>query len=169
MITFDLALPQYLRQWLIHSTGGSVPVRFPKGSPFNSFLRVFLRNKREREAWIPASEGMLQIVVPKFPGKDPAYNNFLPAKSMKAFTDLIRDSFDAALFRDMSAFHRQCAPKMRQTLLLAWMDDHGIETDDRNFCAVNKRLQILRERAFDRERKKRRYAEKKSVTSSALC
>lgn len=169
MITFDISLPAYLKQWLIHSTGGSSTVKFPKGSPFNAFLRVFLRKKREREAWIPASEGVLKIVVPKFPGKDPAYDNFLPHKAMKAFIDLIRDNFDAELFRDMSAFDRQCAPKMRQSILLAWMDDHGIETDDRNFCAVTKRLQILRARAFDRERKKRRYAEKKLSYSKVPC
>lgn len=167
MITFEIILPEYLRQWLVFATGGAEPVQFPKGSPFNSFLRIFLRHKREREVWLPKSEGMLSVVVPKFPGKDPLYHNYMPAKPMKAFVELIRDSFDAALFKDMSQFDRQCSPKLRQKFLECWMDENGIDITDRNFCAVNKRLQILRARAFDRDRKRMKYQKNKSLNKTA--
>lgn len=167
MVTIPIVLPKYLRQWIVFTTGSEKEISFPKGSPFNSFLRVFLRHKREREKFVPVSDNTVNIVVPKFPGKDPDYHNYLPDKAQKALAELIRDWFDAELFRSMSLFDKNCTPKRRQEFLLLWMEENGIETDDRNFNAVNKRLQLLRSRALDRNRKKTAYHSKKLLKSNS--
>ncbi|MDE6791786.1 MAG: hypothetical protein K2J48_01700 [Muribaculaceae bacterium] len=162
MITIGLKMPDYLRQWLVDANGGSQPVSFPKGSPFNSFLRVFLRNKRERiEEPDFEADQEVQITVPSFPGKDPYSFNWLPAKARKQFAELIREYFDAELFNDMSRFDIVSRRKQRSELLILWMEQHGIEPTDKNFCAVNKRLQLLRQRATDRTRKRLEYQKKK--------
>lgn len=168
MVTFPIVLPTYLRQWLVFTTGSEKEIFFPKGSPFNAFLRVYLRHKRERESFAPADQDAVNIVIPKFPGKDPMYHNYLPEKARQAFVNLIRDWFDVELFRSMSLFDKNCTPKRRQEFLLLWMEENGIDPDDRNFCAVNKRLQLLRQRAFDRSRKKRAYASRKVIKSLSI-
>lgn len=161
-ITFSFVLPTYLKQWLIHTMGGDIPVRFPKGSAFSSFLRVFLRHKREREVWTPPGPDAVEIVVPKFPGKDPMYHNYLPLKAQVALGELIRDAFDVQLFREMSAFGNATRKREGSKILTVWMEENGIEVTDTNWCAVAKRLQILRTRASDRERKKLAYKRRRN-------
>ena len=163
-ITFALELPPYLRQWLAFAMGGA-PVAFPRGSAFNSFLRVFLRHKRESENFLQSSPDDIRIIVPKFPGKDPVYHNFLPLRARKALAELIRDAFDVQLFRELNAF-RNVSRKQNEVVML-WMEENGIEVDDRNYCSVIKRLQLLRSRQSDRERKRRQYAGKKNNSSQS--
>lgn len=159
-MTFNLRLPQYLRQWLIDAMGGETPVTFPKGSAYSSYLRVFLRHKREMETYEKEDEETVQVTVPRFPGKDPQYYNFLPASARDGLVSLIRDAFDVELFTEMSAFRNATNRKKGAQILNSWMEAHGIELTDRNTCAVLKRLQLLKRRSRDRDRKKLRYKPK---------
>lgn len=156
-MTFNLTLPPYLREWLVHSMGGMEPVTFPKGSAYNSFLRVFLRHKREMETWEPSGVDSVEITVPRFPGKDPAYYNYLPSRARDALVSLVRDAFDVELYTEMSAFHNAIQSRRGAEILNVWMEEHGIELTDKNTCAVLKRLQLLKKRAKDRERKREMY------------
>ena len=90
---------------------------FPKGSAYSSLLRVFLRHKREREVWTPPGPESVQIVVPKFPGKDPVYHNYLPMKAQHALSELIRDSFDVQLFKEMGSFEHATQKKKGAAIL----------------------------------------------------
>ena len=156
MVTISIELPEYLGQWLVNAMGGREPVVFPKGSAFNSFLRVFLRNKRESDRVIIDSGSGVRIVVPHFPGKDPESYNYLPHNARESFVSLIRDSFDVELFTEMSSFPTATQKRKGAELLNLWMEAHGIDLTDRNTCAVLKRLQLLRRRSRDRERKRKR-------------
>lgn len=158
-VTFRIELPDYLRQWLIFVMGGVTPVRFPKGSPFSSFLRVFLRNKREREDFVQISPSSVDIVIPKFPGKDPKYDNYLPARARKDLEGLVRDAFDARLFAEVVSLRN--VGRRINDIVMTWMDENGIECTDRNYESVIKRLKILRARENDRIRKRLAYQRKK--------
>ena len=160
-ISFSVNVPPYLRQWAISTMGGE-PVRFKKGSALNSFLKIVVRHKRENESDM-REDGNLRIIIPSYPGKDPRYFNFIPAKSRSAVIQMLRDLFDVELYREMSQFHN--ATSRKNDILAAWMEAKGIEVDDRNWNAVAKRLQILRARVTDRERKRKSYIPKKSETT----
>lgn len=142
--------------------GGEIPVNFPKGSVFMSFLRVFLRHKRERESYTPPGPDTVKVTVPKFPGKDPVYYNYLPKGAQVELTNLVREDFDVQLYRDMGVFDNATQKKRCNELLSLWMEENGIEVNDKNWNAVAKRLQILRRRAYDRERKRNDYNGRKS-------
>lgn len=161
-ITFSLYLPDYLRQWTIFTMGGE-PVRFRKGSAMNSFLKIMVRHKRENEA-AQEDHGNIRIIIPSYPGKDPEYFNFVPQKAKAALTQMIRDHFDVELYRDMSQFAN--ATSRRNEILASWMEAKGIECTDRNWNAVSKRLQILRAKVYDRERKRKSYIPKNSEKRS---
>ena len=155
-MTFYIDLPPYLRQWLIFSMGGVTPVKFPKGSPFNALIRLFMRNKKESESWESASQDSVAIYIPKFPGKDPNYYNYMPLKARSALRELIRDAFDAQLYSEFVAFKN--IGRRKNDIMVAWMEENGIEIDDRNTSAVAKRLQIVRARIYDRDSKTKKYS-----------
>lgn len=164
-VTIKIELPSYLRDWLIATHGGETPVRFRKGSAFASLLRVFIRNKRERENDEPSGEGtveIVEIVVPKFPGKDPAYHNYLPRNARVNLQDLIRDAFDVALYSELKSFLN--IGRRLNDIVYSWMEDNGIELTDRNYESVMKRVKILRSREKDRIRKKEVYHKMRSAS-----
>ncbi len=152
-IYINVVLPPYLKQWLINTTGGTEPIRFAKGSPYNSFLREYIRHKRECEKFTPWTPDCVRIVVPHFPGKSPEYYNYLSPSAAKAFEEMVRDFFDGELARVVRAFKN--IGKCRYHLLTAWLEDHGIEVDDRNTCAVLKRWQLIQSRITATERQKK--------------
>ena len=160
-ITFNLPLPDYLRQWLVNAMGGTTPVRFPKGSAFSSFLRIFMRHKKERESWTPHGSDTVPIIVPKYPGKDPYYYNYLPAAAQKDLQGLIRDAFDARLLAEIITLDN--VGRRLNDIIVTWMEEKGIEVNDRNFEAVLKRSKILRRRLYGRTRKREEYRRKKSA------
>ena len=162
-VFLNLILPPYLKQWLINATGGTEPIRFAKGSPYSSFLREFLRHKRECESFTMWSPECVRIVIPHFPGKDPEYYNYISPKSSDAFVDMVRDFFDCELARVVKSFDN--IGRCKYNILTAWMENHGIEVDDRNTCAVLKRWQLIQSRISNNERQKkfRGVARKKGI------
>lgn len=160
-VTINLKLPDYLRQWIVNAMGGEEPVRFPKGSAFSSCLRIFIRHKRLLEQWTPPSENSIRIVVPKFPGKDPQYYNYLPLAAQKNLSDIIRDAFDSTLFKEVIAIENVGC--RFNDIITTWMEEQNIEVNDRNFEAVIKRAKIIRRRLYDRQRKREEYRRKKSA------
>ena len=156
-ITVRLKLPQYLKEWIIFRMGGSEPVSFPKGSPYNQLLRMFLRPKSEREeSWMPRAEDTVDIVVPHFPGKRPETHNYLPQRAKANLADLIRDSFDLQLWSDFAPL--KASPARAKDIVMTWMEENGIEMTDRNYESVMKRLKILKRREDYREYKRKSNA-----------
>lgn len=161
-ITISLKVPGYLKQWAIFQFGGD-PVRFPRGSAYTKLLRVFLRSKRECESVALPCKDDLLVFVPTFPGRDPAVYNYLPKKASGSLCELIRDAFDLQLYKDLGSFNK--AYRKGDELISAWMEEHGIDVSDTNWTAVAKRLQLLRRRAYDRDRKRSAYQKSKNQHS----
>lgn len=148
-------MPHYLAEWLVASNGGQ-PVRFQKGSMYNSFLRVYLISKRNRteqdSSTVPEDMQEVRIAVPNFYGKDASVYNYMTDKTKKAFVSMARDDFDQQILREVLSM-KNCF-RTRKEIVEAWMDTVGIEYNDRNFNSVMKRVQIVKARTDDRARKR---------------
>lgn len=167
MITVSVSLPVYLAQWAFcnldsEQSGASKVIIPKKGSPIAQFLRNFLRHKRFRpisQAADPnrgaVKEGVMsiQIAVPHFPGRDPQYYNYLSPVAEAQLRDLLRSQLDLMLYTDFSRMENINVPL--NEFISSWLDSNGIDDDERNWLAVEKRLQLLRRRALDRQRKNR--------------
>lgn len=165
MITVSVFLPDYLAQWAIYRLENTrdqdrAVILPAKGSPIAQFLRNFLRHKRHRPDLIKpegqrgaVKEGIVEtfIAVPHFPGRDPNYFNYLSPTAEAQLRDLIRSRFDIQLFTEFSRFKNVEIPT--NEFIYSWLDANGIEQSERNWLAVEKRLQLLRRRANDRNRK----------------
>lgn len=166
MITVSVLLPEYLHQWAVNaldaiSVDGRKVVVPVKNSPLASFLRNFLMHKRQRPDFnpqdlkhgaIPIATQELFIQVPHFPGRDPQYYNYLSPTAEAQLRDLIRSRFDVALFTEFSRFDN--VNVRTNEFIHSWLDANGIEQTEKNWLAVDKRLQLLRRKAIDRRRKK---------------
>lgn len=167
MITVKVSLPDYLAQWalakFVVAQDASLKYIVPlKGSPLSQFLRNFLRHKKFRpKIEVPPGaasaviEGVVDVFigVPKFPGRDPVYYNYLSPVAEAQLRDLIRSRFDIELFTDFSRFKNVNMPI--NEFIFSWINANGIEMSEKNFLAVEKRLQMLRRKASDRIRKKK--------------
>ena len=165
MITVSVLLPEYLYQWALHNLDARVvdgrKIVFPvKGSPLSHFLRNFLRHKFKKpddskmnisHGAIPLETEELLIQVPHFPGRDPEYYNYLSFTAEAQLRDLIRSRFDLALFTEFSRFDNVAMNK--NDFIFSWLDANGIDQKEKNWLAVDKRLQLLNRRSLDRKRK----------------
>lgn len=165
MITVTVLLPQYLYQWALSALDArevdGKKIVFPaKGSPISQFLRNFLIHKNSRTALqakklnhgaIPVESESLLINIPRFPGRDPEYYNYLPIVAEAQLRDLIRSRFDLALFTEFSRFEN--VNTSTNDFIHSWMDSNGIDPTEQNWNAIAKRLQLLHRKAIDRQRK----------------
>lgn len=152
-MTIKIDVPPYLAQWFRNAMGGEDIVRLPKGSPYTHLLRISLRHKNQRPNGFRET-GNLEIIIPSSPGRSSDYFNWLPDKAQKAFIQLMRDAFDAELFKELNRFSN--IGKRHIEILLAWMEAKGIEETDKNTNSILKRLQIIRSRVYDRDRRKKK-------------
>ncbi|MBR5085431.1 MAG: hypothetical protein IKX31_00320 [Muribaculaceae bacterium] len=130
-----LRLDPYLAQWLIHEHGGN-PVEFPKNSTENDVLELGLTPKPILATDIGPGENHVPIVLPFFKKKDVRKNNYLPGKARRALVQCIRSRFVIALWNDLYKFGN--IGKQKQDLIWAWMESHGIETNDTNWNTIAK-------------------------------
>ena len=126
----------YLAQWLINDNGGTTPIVFRKYSIENRILRSFLTPLPPNAAPNLRTENSVPVVIPEYPGGDPANVNYLPVAAMKMLHDAIRERFLIELWTSLHQFGH--IGKRRQDLVIAWMDVHGIEVNDTNFNTILK-------------------------------
>lgn len=148
--TLSFQCEDYLRQWCIDDAGGSSPVRLRKNSPESNCLQFCLRPKSKAEPEPEIIGIPLVIYIPTFRLKNPEVYNHITNVGRKAFISILKKRFDVQLWSDLHAIQNFGIPK--EDLIYAWMDSHGIEPTEKNFCAVAKRLQRIRERVLNAER-----------------
>ncbi|WP_407405099.1 hypothetical protein [Sodaliphilus sp.] len=139
-----LDMEDYLAQWFIHANGGESPVRLIRGSVESNILELFLQKiPRGLEPQTEAKEGQVAIRIPVFKSKDPAYYRYLGPKGRNALTTCIRNRFDVELWKDL---HKVgvVSTKRQDQVIYAWMEMHGIELEEKNWCAIAKRYQRKR-------------------------
>lgn len=153
-----LELEPYLRQWLVHDCGGSLPVRFPRLSVENRILYTFLSKLPGAAVPDTPTPQSVPVEIPSFRDKPPATYNYLPQKAKHSLKEAIRNRFLISLWTDLHQFGH--IGKRRDHLILGWMAAHGIEEDDTNFNTLAKiyqrqhRAYLERERYANKSRKK---------------
>lgn len=144
---------EYLRQWIIHASGGITPVRLRKGSPEAFFLEAFLQRKSQKIPDQRPDQDSLAICIPSFRHKPPESFNRLSETSRKAFLRIFRSRFDYQIWNDLCNIESSFSRK--DELIAAWMEANGIDDTEKNTLAVTKRLQRLRDRVRAKERMKK--------------
>lgn len=133
----------YLAQWFVHEMGGTSPVELPRGSVESDILQLFLDKQPEDMPDERREDANLVIAIPTFKHKDPRTYNYLPPKAVHCLHKCLRSRFDVQLWNDLHLVHPKA--KMLKELIEAWMESHGIEFDETNWCAISKRYQRKRE------------------------
>lgn len=161
MMLLYLDLDDYLAQWFVNDHGGEVPVRLRRGSVESKILEVYLTALPEGEVPDMGGDGRVAVVIPSFRSRPPGVYNHLPRRARAALLNVIRERFDIALWSDLHVFGK--IDRRRDELIYAWLEKHGIEATERNWCAVAKRYQRQRDMYMMRERAKVQYERRKSV------
>lgn len=145
-----LELEAYLRQWLIHDSGGQQPIRFKKLSIENKILLSGLIQQREGVAPSMPGADTVAIEIPCFREKPPSTYNYLPRKAMHELKKVIRNRFQITFWSDIH--QARYIGKRRDNLILAWMTSNGIEQTDTNYNTLAKMYQ--RQSGIYRKQKK---------------
>lgn len=78
----------------------------------------------------------------------------------KAFLGILKKRFDIQLWADLHCIYSFGLKK--EDMVYAWMESHGIEPTEKNYFAVDQRLQRIRQRTLNNIRvKKYRNSRKK--------
>ena len=133
--TIELPMEPYLKQWVINEFGGAA-VSFPKNSVENHILEIFLIRKPHFTRRDEPSDDTLTILLPYFKYKDVRQFNYLPNSGMYALHKCIRSRFIINLWNDLHTFGH--IGKMKQDIIWAWMESHGIEMTDTNWNTIDK-------------------------------
>jgi len=141
-----LDLEPYLAQWFIHSLGGTTPVQLPKGSAESDLLFCFLKKQPEGSMpqFQPKSPTEVAIVIPYFKEKDPRQFNFISDRAKLLLKNCIRNKFSIDMWRECSEF-KKVYGMTKQDAVYAFMESHGIEVTDTNWCAIDKAFQRKRD------------------------
>lgn len=159
-ICIYIPLEDYLAQWFIHEQGGEVPVHLLRGSVESKILENYLVARPADELPQTAGEGKLAIAIPTFRNRPPATYNFLPRRAVAALLNIIRNRFDVQMWNELHHFGK--IDKRQDNLIYAFMEKHRIEQSEKNWNAIAKRYQRLRNVYLMRERAKKQYSRKKS-------
>jgi hypothetical protein len=133
--TINIELEPYLAQWFIHENGREHPVSLRRGSAESDILELFLQPQPDATPLRPASTDTL-IYIPTFKHKDVRTYNYLPPRARTALKQTIRTRFVIELWQDLHRFEN--IGKRNDELIYAWMEAHGIECNETNWCAISK-------------------------------
>lgn len=154
-----IELEDFLAQWFIHEQGGASPVKLIKGGLESKILELYLV-KRPAYCLPDIPEGKVAVEIPYFRHKPPQTYNFLPKRAKRLFVSTIRKRFDIDLYSALHHFGR--IDRRQDDAIYAWFEAKGIEPTEKNWNAVAKRYQRLRNVYLKRERAARSYREKKN-------
>ena len=133
--TIHLDLEPYLAQWFIHEQGGEHPVSLTRGSAESDILELFLTKQPSILPARPAPTDTA-IYIPSFKHKETRTYNYLPPRATLALKKTIRTRFVIQLWNDLYKFEN--IGKRNDELIYAWMEAHGIECNETNWCAISK-------------------------------
>lgn len=142
MYTVFITLEPYLAQWLIHQTGGQQLIRMKKGSVENAVLQLLVTKPPKDKDWRPQLKpepGQVEIVLPYNHFKNIRYNFYLPKKAELLLHQILRNRFKVQLWNDLHKVSN--VNKQKDGIISKWMEDHGIEDNDKNWNTIAKILQ----------------------------
>lgn len=120
-------LPKYLAQWVTTRLGN--PVVFPAGSPQNSVIRTYIRERLPGEAVdvLRSDDDRTAIAIPGSVAKPPEKYNFMGDRGKMAVAETIKDLFKRSLWCDISPLEK--SPCGLNKLIAAWCEMNGIDVD----------------------------------------
>ena len=150
-----LHLDDYLAQWFINEHGGVSPVELIRGSIEWNILEQFLISPPHNAVVTTEAENQdaVKIVLPSFRNKDTRFFNYLPKSAQYLLANCIRNRFDIDLWNSIHKF--DSVMQRQDQLILAYMESHGIEINDKNWAAIAKRYQRKRKLYIQNERVKK--------------
>lgn len=126
--------------------------------------KVLKRNLRKQPNAIPEpvpQDATLALAIPYFKDKDPRTYNYLGKQAKEELISAITEAFDIAMWEELHLF--RVILKQRDHTIWAFMENHGIECNETNWCAIAKRYQRLRDRyKAEKCRKSKKNAKKRS-------
>lgn len=152
-ITLSFQCEDYLRQWFIHESGGVSPVTLKKNTPESNCLQFSLRSKSDKsleEVNHDIKGEPLIVYIPTFRFKNPKDYNHITASGRKLFISILKKRFDERIWFDLHSIYNFGVRK--DDLIYSWMEAHEIEQSEKNFNAIAKRLQRLRQRTLSNVR-----------------
>lgn len=84
----------------------------------------------------------VKIAIPFFKSKDVNYFNYLPKRAEDLLVATIRNRFDVELWTTLHKF--TSIINRQDELIYAFMESHGIEINEKNWCTIAKRYQRKR-------------------------
>lgn len=153
-----LPLEDYLAQWFLHENGGTEPVQLVRGSVEWGLLEQFLTTRPADYQPEVNHDGCVCIVIPNFRKKDTRDNYYLPPRATEALRACIRNRFDVAMWNSIHKFSNLF---LRQDeLIYAFMEQNGIDANEKNWNAIAKRYQRKRDLYKRIMRRKRKNQQK---------
>lgn len=152
-ITFSISLPKWLAQWYSYRCGGGAVIRLPKGSIESTIVQRFSRRKSEASQPDIPSPGDLVIEIPENRAKPAEIYSFVPDSAKQLLYKAILECFDLCMYEDIVRLN--FSGVMKKDLIYSWMENNGIEIEETNWFAVEKRYSRLRSRMLSGVRVKK--------------
>lgn len=159
--TVTIPMPEFLKDFYLHVSGGTEPIRLRRGSPESALIVTFIARQPPKTVPETTDEAAVQVYIPTTKAKDPRTYNYLPELAKLAFVDCVRSMFDYQIWKDLMHFRN--FPKKKENLIYAWMEQYGIEPTEKNFNAVNKRFLRLRKTAIEADKARSQKNQKNST------
>ena len=140
---FYVKLEPYLRQWIIHESGGSEPVDFPRGSIERDLIVTGVTLKPKDESPDVLKDGLTAFYIHNQRGHNPTSYIHMPRRIKEELKRLIKKRFDMKLMQDLLAPSNH--GRQLSEIVEDWMEKNGIECDEKNYNTVIKRFQRRRE------------------------
>lgn len=154
-----LELEPYLKEWVINDCGGTLPLRFPKLSIENIFLKSYLTKLPHNMLPDFPTSTSVAIALPYFKIKNPEYYNYLPKAAKHELKQCIRERFKMDLWMTLHKFG--WIGKRRDKLIEAFMESRDIEVNDTNTNTILK----IYQRQYKSYLENKRYSENKKKKS----
>lgn len=145
-----LELSPYLAQWLAHEQQG-IPIDFCRGSVEREIMETHITTLHRGGSLMESPEASTPVHLPVFKHRNPACYNALTSEGFTMLKKCIRNRFVVQLFMDLHKFGH--IGKRKDNLIYDWMEAHGIECDETNWCAISKIYYRTRKSYQDSQRR----------------
>ena len=134
--TIALKLPNYLKEWFVHTHGGEEPVHLIKDSAESNIVQMFLRKQPETSESRPGCN--VSIYIPTFKAIDVRTYNYMTPTAVRVLESCIYNTFKVQMWKELHTLDRSGAEL--RFCILAFMEKHGISgvIGDENWNSIYK-------------------------------
>ena len=140
-----VTLEPYMEQWLRHECGDEYPIRVKRGSAEADILELWLTKPPKDPNWVPQLAplpGQVEIILPYFDRKEIRTYNYLSKRGEICLRACFKNRFRVQLWKDLHTIGNVI--RRNDIAISEWMEQHGIEDNDKNWNTIAKILQRKR-------------------------